>query len=381
MKSVPNYLKQYADIWEQNPHAANLEWWRNAKWGLFMHYGLYSQLGRGEWVMLREAIPIVEYEKLFDSFDPKNFDADFITDLALEAEMTYINITACHHEGFCLWKSDTEAFNSYSAVKRDLVRELAEQCDKKGLGFFTYYTHVFNWRHPYSIPLQYLQHGRPEYDFEEPRYRFSGPEDAEKYWRYAHACMKELMGLEYPLAGLWLDIIKGYYQSPDMVPIEDTYALIRETRPDILLSFKQGATGTEDFASPEREFYSLADDLREQGFEAAAKIAERAWLKNKDKHNEICTTLQKGAWGYSETAEHLNADELWSLLADALKHNCNLLANTGPLPDGSIHPEDVTSLRKVGKRIRERGWPSVEDAVSYHELQQQKPDDQDALAG
>ena len=136
MKPVPNYLKGYADLYKNDPHQANLEWFKNAKWGLFMHYGLYSQLECGEWVMFRKEIPIPEYEKLFDSFDPKNFDADFITDLACEAEMKYVNITACHHEGFCLWKSDIEAYNSYRACQRDLVRELAEQCDKKGLGFF-----------------------------------------------------------------------------------------------------------------------------------------------------------------------------------------------------------------------------------------------------
>ncbi|MBF0245589.1 MAG: alpha-L-fucosidase [Planctomycetes bacterium] len=67
-----------------------------------MHYGLYSQLGCGEWVLFGNRIPLAEYEKLLSSFDPKNFDADFITDLALAAEMKYINITACHHEGFCL---------------------------------------------------------------------------------------------------------------------------------------------------------------------------------------------------------------------------------------------------------------------------------------
>jgi alpha-L-fucosidase len=151
MATTPKYLENHADLWKKDPHAANLAWFGQTRWGLFMHYGLYSQLGRGEWVMFQEQIPVSEYEKLFETFDPTNFDADYITDLALEAEMQYVTFTACHHEGFCLWRSDVEAYNSYRACGRDLVRELAEQCDRKGLGFFTYFTHVLNWRHPWSL--------------------------------------------------------------------------------------------------------------------------------------------------------------------------------------------------------------------------------------
>lgn len=381
MKTAPNYLKEYSDIYNNNPRQANLEWFKDAKWGLFLHYGLYSQLKGGEWIMFHDKIPIPEYEKLFDSFDPKNFDADFITALALEAEMKYVNIVACHHEGFCLWKSDKEAYNSYEACRRDLVRELAEQCDKKGLGFFTYYTHVLNWRHPYAIPTDYLQMGQPDYDFEEPRYQFKEKEDVAKYWEYAYACMKELLNLEYPLAGIWLDIIAGYYRRPDMVPIEETYKMIREIRPDILLSFKQGATGTEDYASPEYSFNSMADNLRKQGFVEGAKIAENAWEKNKIKHNEICMTLQRKQWGYSEGMDHFDADEIWVRLAYALKNNCNMLANTGPLPDGSIPEEDVIALKEVGKRIREKGWPKPEEAITPDSWTAPKNDEKSALDG
>ncbi len=381
MSKVPNYLSEYADTYQNDPRQANLEWFKNAKWGLFMHYGLYSQLERGEWVMYHDRIPISEYEKLFDSFDPKNFDADFITDLALEAEMKYVNITACHHEGFCLWKSDTETYNSYNSCKRDLVRELAELCDKKGLGFFTYYTHILNWRHPYSIPREMIDMGRPDYDFDEPRYLFENEDDVAKYWEYAHACMKELMELEYPLAGIWLDIIAAYYLRPDLVRIEDTYKLIRETRPDILLAFKQGATGTEDYASPEFAFRSMGENMRQRGCESGAKLADAAWEKNRSKHNEICMTLQRKQWGYAAGMYHYDADEVWARLAYALKNNCNMLTNTGPLPDGSIPEEDVKSLREVGKRIRERGWPTPAEAITPESWLAPKKGEKTAAAG
>jgi len=356
---APAYLADYAETWKTSPHAANLAWFQDAAFGLFLHYGLYSQLGRHEWVQMRETIPIAEYEKLFATFDPKRFDADFITDLALDAGMRYVNITACHHEGFCLWNSSTETFNSYRACGRDLVRELAEQCAQKGLGFFTYYTYILNWRHPYALTRESIPFARPAYAFDEPRYVLTRPEEYVHYWTYALACIDELTRLEYPLAGIWLDIIMGYYVVPDLIPVAETYARIRRQRPETLISFKQGATGDEDFASPEFHFASLGDRLRERGNPEAAARADAAWEKNRHKHNEICMTLQEDGWGYMKESAHKDADTLWGNLAYARAHNCNLLANTGPLPDGSIHPEDVACLREVGRRIRAHGLPDA----------------------
>jgi alpha-L-fucosidase len=98
--------------------------------------------------------------------------------------------------------------------------------------------------------------------------------------------------------------------------------------------------------------------VREQIGSDQAEVAQRAWDGNKDKHNEICDTLQPGAWGYvaRDDGQHRTADEVLQMLADAEGQNCNLLLNTGPLPDGSIHPEDAATLREVGRRIRSDGW-------------------------
>lgn len=358
---VPNFLQDYASTWEQDPHQANLAWWRNAKFGLFIHYGLYSQLGRGEWVMFQERIPLAEYEKLYDTFTAKKFDADFITDLALEAEMRYVTLVSCHHESFCLWDSQVEPYNSVnSPARRDLVGELAEQCHKKGLGFFTYYTYMINWRHPYFLSREYFPMARPAYAQPEPRYQFSQLSDFDRYIEYAHAHLTELLTRYGPLAGMWLDIIMAYYAQPDLVPVEQTYALIRKLQPHILISFKQGATGDEDFATPEQKFHSLEERARQSFGERAAQVARAAWDKNRHKHNEVCATLQKGAWGYQADAEHLNVGELYARLGYAHAHQCNLLANVGPLPGGEIHPDDIATLRAIGKRIRAKGWPGQE---------------------
>ncbi len=362
MSTAPRYLAPYADLWQQNPRAANRQWFEEAAYGLFLHYGLYSQLGRHEWVLQRESIPIAEYEKLFDSFDPRHFDADFICDLAIDAGMKYVNLTSCHHEGFCLWNSSTEAFNSYAAVGRDLVAELAAACDRKGLGFFCYFTFILNWRHPYALSRDLLAMARPPYQPEDPRYRLTRADEWGEFWKWSHGCLRELCALPHPLAGIWLDIIMGYYQQPDLIPIRETYALIRELRPEALVSFKQGATGEEDFAAPEFHFRSLADRCRQSGNERGAKLAEEVWEINRHKHNEICMTLQERGWGYTADSPHKGPDVLWSSLAYARAHHCNLLANTGPLPDGSIHPEDEATLREVGRRIRERGLPDPAEA-------------------
>ena len=363
MNNMPNYLSGFRSEWEKDPKQANLAWWEQARFGLFIHYGLYSQLADGEWVQFRQRIPVSEYEKLADTFDPGGFDADFITDLALEAEMAYVNLVSCHHDSFALWGSKAEPFNSVNApAGRDLVSELSEQCANKGLGFFTYYTYHQNWRHPYFLSRDYYPSARPDYSEPEPRYKFSKPGDFQRYVDYAHACIEELLVNCGPLAGMWLDLIMGYYAVPDMMPVEETYELIRGLQAHTLISFKQGATGTEDFATPERHFHSLEERAREQYGEKSAEVARSVWEKNKSKHNEICATLQRNKWGYAKGERHFDAGDVRGLLAHALSHNSNLLLNTGPLPDGSIPDEDVATLREVGKTIRNDGWPGPDEA-------------------
>ncbi len=347
---------------DYNPRAATRSWFAQADFGLFIHYGLYAQRGRGEWTMYHDRVPVSEYERLAEGFAPTAFDADLITDLACEAGMRYVNLTACHHDGFCLWDSAQEPFNSMRHGGRDLVREMAGQCARKGLGFFAYFTHALNWRHPHAFSRDQLPMGRPDYAQPEPRYAAADTYDPARFWEWSHACLRELCALDAPLSGLWLDLIATWYERPDLVPIEATYRLIRSLRPGALVSYKQGATGDEDFAAPEFHFASLAERFASAGKPEAAARAAQAWATNKIKHNEICMTLQDRGWGYVADSRHKTADELWGNLAYARMHNCNLLANVGPLPDGSIHLEDVATLREVGRRLRLHGPPGADEA-------------------
>lgn len=342
-KSLPSYLKGYDDLYATDPRKATIEWFKNAKYGMFIHYGLYSILGRHEWVMRNEKIHVAEYDKLKDQFTAEKFDADFITDLALEAEMKYINITTRHHDSFCLWDtqfSDHKSTNS--PAKRDLIAELSEQCIKKGLALFLYYSHGRDWRHPHA-PNNDKWGGaaRPKYETKEPFYKYGDEHDLNIYIEFMNNQINELLEMFSPIAGIWLD---GHATPASgdvsLFRLQELYDMIHSKQPQVLVSYKQGLLGTEDFLAPERKY--------KKG-EAPAKPLE------------ICDHLQRKGWGYlaSEDGNHKNATEVVQMLKRASEYPANLLLNTGPYGSGEMHPEDVRVLREVGAMIREKGWEKL----------------------
>ncbi len=353
--TVPGYLKGYAEQYAENPRTAARAWFANAKYGLFMHYGLYSQLARGEWVMLRERIPIPKYMKLKDTFTAEKFDADFITDMALEGGMKYVNITSRHHDGFSLFETAQNDYHAKaSPAKRDLIAELAEQCHKKDLGLFLYYSYAADWWHPWFYDREAgWSAARPAYETRPAQYKWRKDEDFRKYVDFVHAQLRELLTNYGPIAGIWFDPIMGFYARPDLFPIQETYDLVRSLQPQVLISFKQGASGTEDFAAPERSGHSLVDRVSKIA-PKWAHVAEKAWESNKMKHNEICDTLQPRVWGYKKAdADKLRkTDEILEMLRNAWTSNCNLLLNTGPLPTGAINPPEAAIFRDVGRQLR-----------------------------
>jgi len=345
---VPSYLKGYEAQYAVNPRQAALQYFRNAKFGLFMHYGLYSlyegyykgNISRpAEWVQLRCKIPVAEYAKQMEHFTAKNFDADFITDMALDAGMKYINITTRHHDSFCLFDSKyTEFKSTNSAAKRDLVGELAEQCRKKGLGIFFYYSHGRDWKHPHAPNNdEWGKNARPAYDPPEPTYKTGSEHNLQIYVEFVKNQITELLTNYGPVGGIWLDGVSHLLKNPDKVPqfhLQELYDHIHSLQPQVLVSYKQGVLGTEDFKAPERHWKGGKTDVP----------------------LEICDTLQPRSWGYAryDDGKHKTADEVMEMLARARKLNANLLLNTGPLPDGSIYPDDVKTLKEVGRRLRSR---------------------------
>jgi alpha-L-fucosidase len=335
---VPTYLKRYEKLYAENPRKAALKWFEEAEFGLFIHYGLYSILGNHEWVQHRDTIPVDEYEKLADRFTAENFDAGFITDLAIEAGMKYINITTRHHDSFCLFDTEFTDFNSVnSAAKRDLVKELAEQCEKKGLGLCLYYSHGRDWRHPHAPNIDARGSARPQYPEPDPYYAYGDEHDLSKYVEFMKNQIKELCTNYGPVAAIWLDGLGTAGSMKDAKReewrMQELYDFIHSLQPQVLVSYKQGFIGTEDFMAPEHRFKGETD-----------------------KPLEICTTLQKGGWGHikSQDGKHRNADDVMKMLADAKEKNANLLLNIGPLGDGTVLREDVETLREVGRRLREK---------------------------
>jgi alpha-L-fucosidase len=342
---VPSYLQNYEKEYLENPKQANLNWFEDAKYGMFIHYGLYSNLGKGEWVQLRDTIPVAEYAKLKDIFTAENFSADNITDIAISAGMKYITITSKHHDGFCLFETKATDFNVLnSPAKRDLIKELYDACEQKGLALFLYYSYGADWKHPYFYSRENgWNNARPAYTEPQHEYKFEKDEDFKIYVDFVHEQLKELL-TQYPkIAGIWFDPIMGFYNRPDLFPIDSTYALIRNMSPHALISFKQGANGDEDFMAPERGGGAKVGEQFE--------VAKIAYEKNKDKPREICNTLQAHAWGYNknEDGKHKTATDIIQMLNDAEKSNANLLLNVGPKGDGSFPEEDIAALKEAGK--------------------------------
>ncbi|MDO6792076.1 alpha-L-fucosidase [Tamlana sp. 1_MG-2023] len=341
---VPSYLKGYEKEYAENPRAAALKWFEEAKFGMFIHYGLFS-LTEGywgdvhskpaEWVQLRALIRPDEYAKLADKFTAENFDADFITDLAVDAGMKYINITTRHHDGFCLFDTEYTDFKSTnSAAKRDLVAELAEQCQKKGLGIFFYYSHGRDWKHPHSPNREdWGGNPKPDYNPKEASYKYGEEHDLQLYVEYMKNQMTELLSNYGPVAGIWLDgraVPNSTPEKVDELKIQELYDHIHSLQPQVLVSYKQGVLGTEDFKAPERHFTGTSDVPL-----------------------EICNTMQPYAWGYDRDNDvgHKTPNEVMEMLAHTKKMKANLLLNIGPLPDGTVFPDDIITLREVGKRL------------------------------
>lgn len=338
--AVPSYLKGYEAAYAAHPRAAATQWFRDAKFGLFLHYGLYSLEARHEWLQLREKIPVATYSKLKDRFTAAKFDADAITDLALAAQMRYVNLTTRHHDSFCLFATKQTDFHSVnSPAKRDLVGELAAACARKGLGFCLYYSHGRDWRHPHAPGNDgWKGSARPVYDPPEPTYATGAAHDLQKYLDFMTAQITELLTNYGPIAAIWLDGI-GVPLSGDRLKFkcQELYDHIHRLQPQVLVSYKQGLLGTEDFFAPEH----------------------KAITNPSGKPMEICSTLQDRSWGYHATNRNISPDEAWAKLVAARQGPANLLLNSGPMPDGSIPPVHAQVLREMGARIRRDGFPAA----------------------
>lgn len=287
-------------------------WFKEAHFGMFIHWGLYSLHGRGEWAISRERTPIAEYEKLSDSFTASSFKPREWAALAVEAGMKYSVLTTKHHEGFCLWDSKACSFNAvHSAAKRDLVAEYVEAFRSAGLKVGLYYS-LGDFRHPGWAK------------------GFQGDLTArEEFMDYTHALVRELMSNYGKIDILWYDLPQCY--SPNEWRAVELNAMARALQPQILINNR--ALTTEDFGTPEQHV-------------TAAKTG-RMW--------EACMTLNKH-WGYCPTDKDFKSPrDIILMLAMTAASSGNLLLNVAPDGAGKIPSESETILQSVGEWLSRNG--------------------------
>ena len=309
------FFSAYLAAGQSANNKQKLEEWKDARFGMFIHWGPVSLKGTEiGWSRGRE-IPIAEYDNLYKRFDAPNFDANQWVTVAKAAGMKYIILTTKHHDGFCLWNTRQTDFNVMnSPLHRDVVKELAEACRQQGLAFGTYYS-TTDWHHP-DFPLT-----SPGGSIARPVY------DLDAYTSYLKRQVAELLVNYGPLFVLWFDVPQRFDAIRGQSVIDFAHAI----QPDIIVNNRTGARG--DFDTPEQRVGNFQN--------------ERPW--------ETCMTIaSQWAWKPNDRVKSLEQC-LHSLIRTA-GGDGNLLFNVGPKSDGQIEPEQVARLREMGQWLKEYGF-------------------------
>lgn len=325
-----NYLDESPDDFDKR-----LSWFNDAKYGMFIHFGLYSQLGGewqgkqpgkyAEWIQSNADIAAQEYTMLVTTFNPKNFDADFIAETAKKAGMKYIVITSKHHEGFCLWDSKYTNYDVASTpfAGRDILAELSAACKKYDLKFCTYYS-IIDWHHPsQERNVDGNEEGSPWGQIK------MKPGKKQEYITYMKNQIKELID-NYDTEILWFD--GDWVHWWDMESGEDLYNYIRELKPEIIINNRVAKRKVfkKDFGTPEQEHP-----------EGELKYY---W--------EACYTMNN-SWGFKESDTNWKSPEVvYEHLKDINGKGGNFLLNIGPDGNGDVPKESVDILLEVGEMLK-----------------------------
>jgi len=309
------------------------QWFRDARFGMFVHWGVYSQLGQGEWVMQNREIPVPTYEWLATTFNPVKFDARAWVSLAKDAGAKYITITSRHHDGFSMFHTAATKYNivDWTPFKRDPMKELADECHRQGLKLFFYYSQL-DWHNPDYWPRGRtgLKTGRPE--------QGSWP----RYLDFMDSQLTELLTQYGSIGGIWFD---GMWDKPDADwRLAKTYALIHRLQPSALIvpNHHQAPLPGEDVQTFEQDL----PGANTAGFntrEIGALPLETSLTMN-------------ASWGFDITDHRFKSErELIGYLVRAAGNDANLLLNIGPRPDGTIQPEAVERLGDMGRWLKKHG--------------------------
>lgn len=327
------------------PSADNLAartWFQDAKFGLFIHWGIYSVLGAGEWVMEergpasytgRPGIPASQYDRLAAQFNPTQFDAREWVALAKASGMKYITITSKHHDGFAMYDSSLTDWNIVDRTPygRDVLAELAEACREEGLKLFFYYSQL-DWRHEDYFPRGRtgLQAGRPE----------NGNWD--NYIDFMNGQLRELLTNYGEIGGIWFDGMWDKWDAPWR--LDETYRLIHQLQSQTLIGSNHHLAPL-----PGEDFQMFEHDL------PGANTTGYNTTEIGTLPFETAETINQ-SWGFNLTDhDYKSTDDLIRYLVNAAGRNGNFLLNVGPMPNGKVQEEFKERLHGIGRWLDEYG--------------------------
>lgn len=295
------------------PFGDGRDWFLAKRFGMFVHWGLYSLLGWHEQHQWRGKVSRAEYVKLAERWNPVKFDPEQWLDLLQEAGMRYLTVTTKHHDGFCLFDSKLTAFNSVrTPYGKDIIGMLAEACHKRGIPLCLYYS-IADWNHP-NYPNQGRHHELP------------GPEQGDRpdwdaYMEFLKGQVRELCTNYGRIHGFWWDMNVPKHVDPS---VND---MIRKLQPHAVINDRGFDKG--DFGTPERDYQ--ADESR--------AFSTRV---------EACQAVGSESWGYRSDEDYYTVGHLQRSITRYLARGANYLLNVGPMPDGSIDPRSTSILKEIG---------------------------------
>jgi len=317
------------------PLAQRAAWFSEARFGLFIHWGVYSVVGKGEWLRETGKIPLAEYNRLHPQFNPAQFNAADWVGQAKRAGQKYLVITTKHHDGFCMFDSKlTDYTIMHTPVKRDVIKELADECHRQGIHLGFYYS-IMDWHHP-----DYLPRRKWEKD------RTSDGAVFDRYVDYMRGQIRELMTNYGRVDVLWFDGGWERKAPEDLKKFQDMIDMARQLQPQMLVNNRAFIAG--DYETPE-QFVPATGVLDAQG-------RPMIW--------EACITMTTGHgafaptawWGYDRYEKVFKpTEELLQKLVDIASKGGNLLLNIGPTPEGVIRPEESQRMAEIGRWMSRYG--------------------------
>lgn len=309
---------------------------QDMKFGIFLHWGIYSMLADGEWVQHSKRIDRNEYSKLAGGFYPSHFNAHEWVKAFKDAGAKYITITSRHHDGFSMFDSKATDYDIIDATpfKRDILKELADECDRQGIKLHVYYSHM-DWYRP-DYPLGDTSKALPQPE---------GSADWNSYFNFMNAQLTEILTNYGKIGAIWFDGMWDHPKDFDW-QLDEQYALIHKLQPACLI-------GNNHHMAPHNgeDFQLFEQDLpgeNSAGFSAGQEVSDMLPL-------ESCQTMNN-TWGYNITDKsYKSADELIRRLVKSAGMNSNLLLNIGPRPDGQLPDEAMARLQEIGKWTKRYG--------------------------